>query len=102
MGQRRKAIAQVDSPIESAPIGRSSLQHLAATLQDTLTQRLTAYIAGISDGRDLGRYARGERSPHLKTFTKLNDLFNLVSLIKDNEPSEMIQVWFLGRNPEFG
>ena len=101
MGPRRKAIAQVDAPLNQLEIGRGSLTNLATTLQEILTQRLTAYLVGLSDGRDIGRYARSERMPHPDTFRKLSDLFFLVSLIK-KEPPEMIQVWFMGRNPEFG
>ncbi len=101
MGPRRKATAQVDARERIVEIGKSSLEKLASTLQSTLTQRLTAYMVGLADGRDIGRYARSERMPHGDTFRKLSDLFGLISLIKDSEPPQMIQVWFLGRNPEF-
>jgi hypothetical protein len=102
MGPRRKAIAQIEAPQRNVEMGRSTLQSLAITLQSSLTQRLTAYIVGLADGRDIGRYARGERVPHIGTLKKLSDLFSLLALIKESEPPEMIQVWFLGRNPEFG
>lgn len=73
---------------------------MALRLQQKLTQRLTAYMVDLADGRDIGRYARGERKPHPGTQMKLRDLFSLVSMLTEREDAETIQAWFMGRNPE--
>jgi hypothetical protein len=96
----KHAKAQIESDDLSLDVARSSMADLAQGLQDILTQRLTAYIIGLSDGRDIGRYARKERKPHPGTDIKLRELFNLVSMMKKKEDPETIQIWFQGRNPE--
>jgi hypothetical protein len=96
----KHARAQIESDDLPLDVARSSMADLAQKLQDILTQRLTAYIVGLSDGRDIGRYARKERKPHPGTDAKLRELYNLVSMMKDKEDPETIQVWFQGRNPD--
>lgn len=96
----RHAIAQIETNDLSLDVARSPVQSIAGGLQDVLTQKLTAYIVGLSDGRDVGRYVRGERKPHPETNIKLRDLYSLVSDFLKVEDPETIQVWFLGRNPE--
>src|SRR4051812_28817014 len=96
----RKAIAQTEAYDVSLSAARTSLEELARDLQESLTQKLTAYIVGLSDGRDIGRYARGERKPHFSTQVKLRDLYGLVCRMLRSEGPETIQVWFMGRNPE--
>ncbi|MGK5084428.1 hypothetical protein WDW37_14130 [Bdellovibrionota bacterium FG-1] len=81
-------------------MARSHLYEMALRLQQKLTQRLTAYMVDLADGRDIGRYARGERKPHPGTQMKLRDLFSLVSMLTEREDAETIQAWFMGRNPE--
>lgn len=95
----KHARAQIESDDLPWDVARSSMADLAQELQDILTQRLTAYIVGLSDGRDIGRYARKERKPHHGTDAKLRELYNLVSMMKNKEDAETIQVWFQGRNP---
>jgi len=98
----KHAMAQIETDDLSFDVARASMHSLAQELQDILTQRLVAYIVGLSDGRDIGRYARQERKPHRGTDIKLRELSNLVSLMKNKEDPETIQVWFQGRNPELG
>jgi len=96
----KHAVAQMETQDLSFDVARASLHHLAHELQEILTQRLVAYIIGIADGRDIGRYARQERKPHAGTDIKLRELYNLVSMMRKKEDSETIQIWFQGRNPE--
>lgn len=98
----RHAIAQIETNDLPLDVARSPIQSIAGQLQDVLTQRLTAYMVGLSDGRDIGRYVRSERKPHPGTNIKLRDLFSLVSDFLETEDPETIQVWFMGRNPELG
>jgi hypothetical protein len=97
MKQARAQLETDDLPLN---VARSSMADVAQELQNVLTQRLTAYVVGLSDGRDIGRYARGERKPHPGTDAKLRELYHLVSLMKEQEDAETIQIWFLGRNPD--
>ncbi len=96
----KQALAQLETDDLSFDVARADMHNLAQELQDILTQRLTAYIVGLADGRDIGRYARKERKPHSGTDLKLRELYNLVSMMKEKEHPETIQVWFQGKNPE--
>jgi hypothetical protein len=102
MPAARHAIAQSEAHDLSLDATRSHLEEIASRLQETLTQKLTAYIIGLSDGRDIGRYARGERKPHSGTQMRLRELFGLVSMIEQKEGAETTQAWLMGRNPELG
>lgn len=94
------ARAQIETDDLPFNVARSSMSDIAKELQEILTQRLTAYIVGLSDGRDIGRYARKERKPHSGTDVKLRELYNLISMMKEKEDPETIQIWFQGRNPD--
>ena len=98
----RHAVAQVETYDLPLSVARASMHTLAQELQDVLTQRLAAYIVGLSDGRDIGRYARKERKPHPGTDAKIRELSILVSIMKKKETPETIQIWFQGRNPDLG
>lgn len=96
----RHAVAQSetqDTPLDQA---RAGLAEIAKDLQETLTQRLVAYVVGLSDGRDIGRYVRRERTPHPSTAGKLRDLYYVVNLLRAQEDNQTIQAWFTGMNPE--
>ncbi len=96
----RHAISQSEAHDLTLDVARSRLEVIAEQLQSVLTQKLTAYLVSLSDGRDIGRYARGERKPHPSTQMKLRHLFSLVSLMMESEDRDTVQVWFMGRNPE--
>ena len=96
----KHARAQIETDDLPFNVARRSMSDLAMELQDILTQRLTAYIVGLSDGRDIGRYARKERKPHPGTDAKLRELYNLISMMKEKEDPEIIQIWFQGKNPD--
>jgi hypothetical protein len=85
-----------DLPLDQA---RKGISDLATELQGRLTQRLLAYMIGISDGRDIGRYVRGEREPHASTAQRLRNVYYLVSLLKSSEEDTTIQAWLTGLNP---
>jgi transcriptional regulator with XRE-family HTH domain len=85
-----------DLPLDQA---RKGISDLASELQERLTQRLLAYMIGISDGRDIGRYARGERVPHASTAQHLRNVYYLVSLLGSSEDDTTIQAWLTGLNP---
>ncbi|MGK5087006.1 hypothetical protein WDW86_05565 [Bdellovibrionota bacterium FG-2] len=96
----RHAVAQSEAQDLTFDVARSRLETIAEQLQSVLTQKLTAYLVDLSDGRDIGRYARGERKPHPGTQMKLRHLFSLVSPMLTKEDRDTVQVWFMGRNPE--
>ena len=42
----------------------TDVPHIAEYLQQTLGQRMTAYLAGVSDAKMVGRWIRGTSTSH--------------------------------------
>lgn len=89
-----QAVHGLATRMEVAPLVRS--------LQDVLGQRLVAVIAGINDAKAVGKWARGERSPHPEAERRLRDAFHIAQLLLQNESAETVRAWFVGMNPHLG
>src|SRR3954454_16395026 len=88
--------------IEQAAHGlatRLDIPSLARSLQDVLGQRLVAVIAGVSDARAVGKWARGERTPHPDAEKRLRLAFEVTQLLLQRDSSETVRAWFGGMNP---
>jgi hypothetical protein len=81
---------------------RASTAEVARQLQDILGQRLTAVIAGVSDAKAVGQWARGARSPHPEAERRLRDAYQVVTLLLDYDAPPTIRAWFGGMNPHLG
>jgi len=79
---------------------RLEVPPLVRSLQDVLGQRLVAVIAGVNDAKAVGKWARGERSPHPEAERRLRDAFHVAQLLLQNESAETVRAWFLGMNPD--
>ena len=94
----RHAEPQIDTPQWSDSVIRKDISVIAKDLQEWLTQRLVGYIVGLSDARDIGRYARKETTPQSDRARHLRDLYMLVQRMREREDDQTIQAWFVGRN----
>ncbi len=81
---------------------RAEISTVAGYLQDVLGQRLAAVVAGVSDAKAVGQWARGERSPHPDAVARLRNAFQVVQLMMSKESSDTVRAWFMGMNPELG
>lgn len=79
---------------------RLALPALVRSLQDVLGQRLVAAIAGVSDAKAVGKWARGERSPHPEAARRLRHAFHVTQLLLQQESAETVRAWFVGMNPD--
>jgi hypothetical protein len=79
---------------------RLELPVLVRSLQDVLGQRLVAVIAGVNDAKAVGKWARGERSPHPEAERRLRDAYHITQLLLQSESSETLRAWFIGMNPD--
>ncbi len=86
-------------PVHSRAV-RRPISLVVAELQEALGQRLTAVIAGTTDGKAVWQWARGERAPHPRTEKRLRDAYQVVQLLLEQEGPETIRAWFIGMNPE--
>lgn len=93
----------VDMVLEQAIHGRTTrlgMPMIVGSLQDILGQRLVAVIAGISDAKAVGKWARGARSPHPDTEQRLRHAYQIVQLLLEQESAETVRAWFVGMNPD--
>jgi hypothetical protein len=79
---------------------RSSLPDVARKLESVLGQRLTAVIAGVSDAKAVGKWARGERAPRPDAEQRLRDAYYVTTLLLQAEAPSTVRTWFTGMNPE--
>lgn len=83
---------------------RASIDELAQNLQAVLSRRLTAYIAGVQDGKTVSRWASGEvtviRDPEMER--RLRAAYEVVELLRANEDDRTVRTWFIGLNPRLG
>jgi hypothetical protein len=82
----------------------ASIQELSRLLQEVLSRRLTAYIAGVRDAKTVSRWANGEVTD-IRDFTaeqKLRTAYEIVQLLLVDESPQTVRAWFIGLNPEIG
>ncbi len=81
---------------------REPIAAVAASLQAVLGQRTTAVIAGVSDAKAVGKWARGERAPHPKSEQRLRDAYQVARLVGERGDAATVRAWFRGMNPHLG
>ncbi len=79
---------------------RLSVPAIVGSLQDALGQRLVAVLAGVSDAKAVGKWAKGERSPHPDAEQRLRQSFQIVQLLLERESADTARAWMLGMNPD--
>ena len=72
---------------------------IAEYLQGVLGQRLTAVIAGVSDAKAVGQWAKGGRTPHPEAERRLRDAYQVTQLLMQREAADTVRTWFRGMNP---
>lgn len=59
-----------------------------------------AVIAGVSDAKAVGKWARGQRTPHPVAELRLRNAYQIVQLLLQRESAETVRAWFVGMNPD--
>ena len=75
---------------------------MTTQLQTSLGQRTAAYMLGLGDPKALGRWARGERTPHLGSEQRLRGAYQIFRLLALADSEETARAWFIGMNPHLG
>jgi hypothetical protein len=82
----------------------ASLAEIAGVLQDLLSRRLAAYVAGVKDGKTVTRWATGEiteiREPAVEQ--RLRTAYEIVRLLLEVEAASTVRAWFIGLDPLLG
>ncbi|WP_326783545.1 XRE family transcriptional regulator [Streptomyces sp. NBC_00151] len=78
----------------------TTIADIARFLQDNLGQRLTARIAGISDPKQVGRWATGAAAPRAAAEARLRDAIQIFNVIQQSESVYIARAWMIGMNPQ--
>ena len=78
----------------------ASVAAIAAFLQDVLGQKLVAYMAGVSDPKTVGRWAKGDREPRGAAEHRLREAYTIFQLLQTKESPHTVRAWFVGLNPQ--
>jgi hypothetical protein len=65
---------------------------------------LTAYIAGVGDGKTVSRWANGEVT-EIRDYTteqRLRRAYEIVQLLMNYDSPQTVKAWFIGLNPQLG
>lgn len=81
---------------------RAPIDEIAAYVQHVLGQRWTGYLAGVSDAKAVGKWAKGTRKPQPESERKLRAAYQIATLIAMVDDEETARVWFAGMNPVLG
>lgn len=76
-----------------------SIREIAAYLQDAVGQRVAAAIAGLSDAKQIGRYAREDGpAPHGTTERRLREGYKVVRMLVEAYDDKTARAWLFGTN----
>jgi hypothetical protein len=75
------------------------LQDVADYLQDLLSRRLVAYIAGVKDVKTVSRWANGEVEARQEAERRLRAAYQIALLLTEFDSPRIVKAWFIGLNP---
>jgi hypothetical protein len=72
---------------------------IAAYLQSSLGQRMAAFLVGLSDAKQIGRYAQEDGpEPRAAVARRLRHGYKIVRMISDAYDAETAKAWLFGTN----
>lgn len=86
-------IAEIERAATTTP-----LSGVAGFLQETLGQKMTAYVAGLNDPKVVGAWVRGENSPRPPSDLRLRYAYQAVRMLAEAFDAETARAWLLGAN----
>lgn len=80
---------------------RVSIGEAARSLQELLSRRLTAYIAGVKDGKTVTRWVNGEVTVAREdNELRLRTAYEIAQLLLQFDSPQTVRAWFIGLNPQ--
>jgi hypothetical protein len=88
----------LDPATVSAEATRLPVDAVAAYLQEQLGQKLTAYLAGVTDPKMVGRWAAGKAQPRDEREMRLRDAFKATKMLVAAFGAQTAKAWWVGSN----
>jgi hypothetical protein len=79
---------------------RGAISEIAAYLQGHLGQRVTAYLAGLTDPKMVGQWAAGKVHPRDLPSLRLRHAYQAARLLVEEFGDETARAWFFGTNTQ--
>jgi hypothetical protein len=81
---------------------QASISDIARHLQEVLSRRLTAFAAGVQEGKTVTRWANGEVTEirDVEVERRLRTTYEISQLLLLQESPQTVKAWFIGMNPE--
>jgi hypothetical protein len=77
------------------------VNEIAEALQQLLSRRLTAYVAGVKDSKTVARWATGQISDIREASeVRLRTAYEIVRLLTLFDSPAVVKAWFIGLNPQ--
>lgn len=76
----------------------NKLPKIADFLQANLGQKLTAYVAGLTDPKAVGSWIRGENDPRQLADMRLRYAYQVVRMLVEAYDPETAKAWLFGAN----
>lgn len=80
----------------------SSPAELATFMQETVGQKLTAFLAGLNDPKVVGRWASGKNEPQFENEQRLRYGYRIVRLLSNAYDASTAKAWLFGTNSRLG
>jgi hypothetical protein len=95
------ALATTDAQQIHRQAVAASVSELARFLQELLTRRLTAYVAGVQDAKTVTRWANGDVAEirDLAVEQRLRTAYEIALVLLGDESAQTVRAWFLGMDP---
>jgi hypothetical protein len=99
----RKSTALVERKVHRQATA-APVSEIAGTLQELLSRRLTAFIAGVGDGKTVSRWASGEVAEIRDVWMeqRLRTAYEITQLLLTYDAAQTVKAWFIGLNPQLG
>ena len=91
-------MAVLDPERVSDEATRLAIGDIATYLQGQLGQKLTAYVAGVSDPKMVGRWAAGKALPRDERAMRLRDAYKATKMLVEAFGAQTAKAWWVGSN----
>lgn len=82
----------------------ASISEIAQHLQELLSRRLVAYMAGVQDGKTVTRWANGDVTEirDIQVEQRLRTTYEISQLLLTQDSPRTVKAWFIGLDPRLG
>ncbi|ANW19116.1 hypothetical protein [Streptomyces clavuligerus] len=79
---------------------QTTIADIARFLQENFGQRLAAFIAGIEDPKQVGKWCSSQNAPRVDSELRLRAAYQVFQMITLAENCHTARAWMIGMNPQ--